>query len=248
VNSAIFAGRVRHTRFSPIHHTFDYRLFMMYLDLSELPALFDPYWGWSARGPALARFSRAHHLGDPSVPLDTAVRDLVSQTLSERPEGAIHLLTHLQYFGYCFNPVSFYFCHDAGGQLSALVAEVNNTPWGERQCHTFRVDAQPGPLIFEHEKTFHVSPFMPMNLHYRWTFTREPDQLSVQVQTRENDRPMLSAHMTLSRREISGRTLLETLLHHPWMTAKVTGAIYYQALRLWLKGAPFFRHPAKVRR
>ncbi len=136
MDSAIFAGQVRHRRIQPTGHEFVYRLFMMYLDLSELDTVFRHRWLWSTRRSALARFRRENHLGDATVPLDQAVRDLVEGETGSRPQGPVRLLTNLSYFGYCFNPVSFYYCFDAADQqLETIVAEVNNTPWGERFCY-----------------------------------------------------------------------------------------------------------------
>ena len=139
MNSAIFSGQVRHRRMKPTGHEFVYRLFMMYLDLSELDTVFKHHWFWSTRKAALARFRRENHLGDAAVPLDQAVRDLVQGETGSLPQGPIRLLTNLSYFGYCFNPVSFYYCFDAGDQhVETIVAEVNNTPWGERHCYVLR--------------------------------------------------------------------------------------------------------------
>ena len=123
MNSAIFEGQVRHRRTQPTGHEFVYRLFMMYLDLSELDTVFKNRWFWSARRSALARFRRENHLGDKSVSLDKAVRDLVETETGSRPRGPVRLLTNLSYFGYCFNPVSFYYCFDADDQqVQTIVA------------------------------------------------------------------------------------------------------------------------------
>jgi DUF1365 family protein len=136
MNSCIYEGRVRHTRTTPVGHTFDYRLFMMYLDLDELPTLFQKRWLWSVSRPALARFHRDDHIGDPAESLSESVRKLVEAETGKRPEGPIRLLTNLAYFGYCFNPVSFYYCFSEDGEtVETIVAEVNNTPWGERDTY-----------------------------------------------------------------------------------------------------------------
>ena len=100
----------------PTGHEFVYRLFMMYLDLDELDSVFRHRWFWSVKRPALARFRRENHLGDATVPLDTAVRDLVLAETGSRPQGPVRLLTNLSYFGYCFNPVSFYYCFDSADE------------------------------------------------------------------------------------------------------------------------------------
>ncbi len=112
MQSGIYEGQVRHTRKSPVLHAFRYRLFMMYLDLDELPGLFEGRWFWSATRPALARFRRSNHLGDNEQPLRDAVLDLVETESGRRPGGPVRLLTNLSYFGYCFNPVSFYYCFE----------------------------------------------------------------------------------------------------------------------------------------
>ena len=166
--SAIYAGHVRHRRFEPTEHSFRYPLFLMYLDLSELDSVFRDRWLWSTRRPAVARFDRRGHLGDPRQPLDASVRDLVESKTGRRPTGPIRLLTHLRYFGHCFNPVSFYYCFDeTGAELETLVAEVNNTPWGERHCYVLSegTESTNGAVkSFRAAKQFHVSPFMDMNV------------------------------------------------------------------------------------
>jgi DUF1365 family protein len=169
MQSCIYAGSVRHRRFSPVANEFRYGIFMMYLDLGELDHLFDGYWFWSARRAAPAWFRRADHYGDPRQPLDQSIRELVERATGERPAGSIRLLTHLRHFGYCFNPVSFYYCLDAGGAISHVVMEVNNTPWGETHCYVLPRPAHgsSGPLRFEFDKAFHVSPFLPMDMRWR---------------------------------------------------------------------------------
>ena len=158
--SAIYAGRVRHRRMRPVPHAFHNRLFMMYLDLDELDVVFDGRWFWSTRRAAPARFRREHHLGDPERPLADCVRDLVTAESGQRPAGPIRLLTHLQYFGYCFNPVSFYYCFDEEDRrVETIVAEVNNTPWGERHCYVLPMSedlGRGGHHRFQARKAMHV--------------------------------------------------------------------------------------------
>ena len=112
MNSCLYVGQIRHRRLAPKPHFFFYRIFMAYLDLQELDTVFTGNPLWSTRRPALAWFRRADYLGDPSVPLDQAVRDLVEQKTGVRPIGPVRVLSHLRYFGYSFNPVSFYYCFD----------------------------------------------------------------------------------------------------------------------------------------
>jgi DUF1365 family protein len=249
MKSGIYQGQVKHRRFRPVPHAFRYRMFMMYLDLAELPELFRGRWLWSVRRAALARFRREDHLGEPGVPLDESVRDLVRRETGRRPAGPIRLLTHLRYFGYVFNPVSFYYCFDADDQrVETIVAEVNNTPWGERHCYVLpqaQSSGSGGHLRFSPEKVMHVSPFMEMDVDYDWRFNAPADRLTVHMENARQGSKIFDATLVLRREEIRASSLARVLVAYPLMTLKVILAIHWQALRLWLKGVPVHDHPAK---
>ena len=245
--SAIYTGRVRHRRYAPRLHAFTSRLFLMYLDLDELPTLFTARWLWRYERRGFAAFNRADYLGDPAVPLADAVRALVADRTGRRPNGPIRLLTHLRYLGYCFNPVSVYYCFDRDGRdLEAIVAEVTNTPWNERYAYVLDAARGSGDAAtrrFRFAKAFHVSPFMGMDCTYDWRFTVPGTRLVVHMENHTPAGKLFEAAMTLRRREISAAALARTLLEYPLMTARVTAAIYLQAARLWIKRTPFFSHP-----
>ncbi len=249
MQSCIYEGQVRHTRSNPVGHAFCYRLFMMYLDLDELPTLFDKHWFWSVRRAAPARFRRSDHLGPPHQPLAESVRDLVECETGQRPQGPVRLLTNLSYFGYCFNPVSFYYVYgEDAGRPEAIVADVSNTPWGERDTYVLQVarDADSRkPLAFSPDKKMHVSPFMPMNVDYDWRFRAPGRSISVFMANDIDGERVFNASIRMTRTEISSLSLARVLLAYPFMTLKVIGGIYWQALRLWIKGCPFYAHPDK---
>lgn len=244
LESCLYEGWVRHRRQSPVAHTFRYPLFMAYLDLSELEDLFRGRWLWSTRRPAVARFHRRDHLGAPRVPLDVAVRDLVEQKTGARPSGPIRLLTHLRYFGYVFNPVSFYYCFDPpGDRVTTIVADVSNTPWGERYQYVLTAAAGGARHRFALRKAFHVSPFMPMEIDYDWRFTDPAGSLAVHMISRRDAQPLFDATLSLQRRPMDGASLARILIRHPAMTLQVVAGIYWQALRLRLKRVPFYSRP-----
>ena len=248
MESCIYEGRVLHQRSSPTSHKFEFPMFMMYLDLAELPEVFRGRWLWSHRRPALARFDRRDHLGDPEVPLDRAVRDLVETNCGSRPSGPIRLLTHLRYLGLAFNPVSFFYCFsESGDALEAIVAEVTNTPWKERHCYVLRPESgefeQPVQRFVD-RKDFHVSPFMDMDVTYHWSVATPGRTLRIGIANRGSDgKGFFSALLEMKRVEIDGGSLARVLARYPWMTAQVIAGIYWQAWRLHRKGVPYHPHP-----
>ena len=247
MHSCLYEGQVRHRRFTPRAHEFSYRLFLAYIDLDELDTVFEPYRLWSVDRPNFASFRRTDHLGDDSIPLKTAVSELVKEHTGHLPSGPIRLLTHFRYGGYGFNPVSFYYCFDASGEeVETIVAEVNNTPWGEQHCYVLSDQDDTGEGTFRRyqpRKDFHVSPFMPMDIEYDWRFSPVADQLNVHMENYRQGSKLFDATLSLERKEISSRSLASALVRYPLVTARVSVGIYYQALRLWLKKIPFYTHP-----
>lgn len=248
MESALYSGWIRHRRFLPVAHEFRYPLALLYLDLSELDIVFRGQMFWSAGDSEadanLAWFRRSDHFGPRNEPLDVTVRRYVAAATGEVPKGPIRLLTQPRYFGYVFNPISVYYCFDArGNDVEAVVAEVSNTPWNERHCYVLGTPGKPWNPDQRFPKAFHVSPFMPLDQEYVWRSRTPRNQLAIHMESIEAGRTVFDATLTLARREIEASVLREALWFRPIQTARVMGAIHWEALRLWWKGVPYVPHP-----
>jgi DUF1365 family protein len=241
--SALYVGAVIHRRLRPKVHQFRYRAFWLLVDLNELPAL-------AAR---LRLFSHnrfnlfALHdtdLGDGSA---TPLRDQAERILSEAgidiAGGSIQLLCMPRTFGYSFNPISIYYCHRRNGKLAAIIYEVHNT-FGERHSYIAAIKTESDQLRQTCRKVFYVSPFMDMDLVYHFRMSEPTERLTVGISASQGGEPVLNACLAGHRRELSDSALLLIFLKIPLITAKVTLAIHWEALRLWLKGIRLRARPA----
>jgi uncharacterized protein len=208
---------------------------LFYLDLDELPRLLGGRFVRTA--PGALRFRRSDYLGPDSAPLDHTVREQVVSALGTRPDGPIRLLTQLRSFGHCFNPVSFYYCFDpAGERLDAVVAEVTNTPWGER--HAYVIPGRGGSLA----KALHVSPFMPMDHRYTVRVAVPGERVAIHIDSRRNGAPAFGATLALHRRELTRPAAARVAARYPFANLRVLALIYGHAVGLKLAGAPVHRH------
>ncbi|HTX06817.1 MAG TPA: DUF1365 domain-containing protein [Steroidobacteraceae bacterium] len=250
LRSAVYEGVVRHHRLAPRAHAFSYRLAQLYLDLEEIDRVFAGRWLWSRESHNLAEFRRGDYLGPSALPLTEAVKRLVERHTGRRPAGPVRLLTHPRYAGYIFNPVSFYYCYCADGvALSAIVAEITNTPWGERHAYVLPTESAchvAGDWQWTFAKAFHVSPFVAPMREYAWRFSAPGERLRVHMSVLGVEGPELEATLSLERRPLNGASLARVLWRYPLMTAQVIGAIHWEALRLWLKRTPIHDHPRNL--
>ncbi|MBI5085683.1 MAG: DUF1365 domain-containing protein [Acidobacteria bacterium] len=247
MESAIYTGTLRHRRFAPARHEFSYPLFMAFLDIDGIPDLmrvspFSSYnrWNW-------ASFDERDHFGDPALPLRERLRAAAAEQALTLPGGPIFLLTHLRYLGYAFNPISVFYCFSRERRLDLILAEVNNT-FGESRNYWLSGLNRLTPStahVYRCPKALHVSPFMPMDLEYRFALTVPGERLIVHMNTLQGAHSCFDATLSLRRQPWSASALHRALGRFPCVTAKTIAAIHWQALRLFLKKVPVFTHPAR---
>jgi hypothetical protein len=244
--SCLYEGAIRHRRRDP-RNEFCHRIALAYLDLDELPHLLD---GRLTRpGPGLLRFRRADYLGDPTIPLGNAVRECVHALTGARPSGPIRLLAQLRSWGFCFNPVSFYYCFEPdGARLAYVLAEVTNTPWGERHAYVLS-ERRTGSGVVRgaFAKQLHVSPFFGMDHRYHARASTPAETLSVHIENEHAGAIVFDATLHLRRRELTPTTAARSSLAPPVASARVLALIYRRALGLRLKGARIHPHPSAAR-
>lgn len=217
---------------------------MPFLNLDTLPELLGASWGWSANRPALAWFRRADFHGDPSLPLKDAVLDTVFHASGVRPTGPVYMLGNLRYFGFIINPICCYYCFSADGNtLEYMVVDVTNTPWKQRHSYVLAAAGDSETLKTNFSKEMHVSPFYPMDMRYEWQSNTPSEKLYISLVNTRADKREFEASLTMRKTEATPASLRRALLAYPYMTIKVGLAIYWQALRLWLKGTKFYSHP-----
>lgn len=251
-NSGIYSGWVQHRRFTPVEHSFRYRLFMLCLDLDE-ESLLDSFGWWFKRGVRfwcvsfregdyLPLHKQRQNAGSDLPALKQRVLDFIEHELGFRPNGSVKMLAQFRYFGYVKNPLCTFFCFDSDSETPvAIVAEVHNTPWGER--HAYALDVRDQPSVNQavaFEKQFHVSPFNPIDMQYRWRSTAPNDSVSIHLENWRQGEQVMDATIALSKEPFTARNLLTKVIAFPVVTVKIISAIYWQALKLWVKRAPFY--------
>jgi DUF1365 family protein len=243
--SALYVGTIRHRRLD-LDRQFTHRLALAYLDLSELPRLLEGRLLSPRPGPM--RFRRRDYLRPLDQPLDRTVRERVVALGGPPTAGPIRLLTQPATFGLCFNPVSFYYLFDPSGErLTAVLAEVTNTPWGERHAYLLSDTSRDGRRSDgRFAKELHVSPFQGMDHTYQAHAGLPAETLSVHIDSRRAGRPVFDATLSLSRRPLTRAEVTRSALRFPLATARTVALIYGHALGLKLAGARVFPHPQAV--
>ena len=244
MKSCLYRGDIEHRRFSPVSNRFSYSVLYYFLDLDEIEKIFKMPFLFSYNFPGILSFWRKDYLGPVEKPLKQSVSDYVLEATGKAVTGPIRLLTNISYFGYCMNPVSFYYCYDnTGSEVEFVVSEITNTPWGEKHRQVFEMKEK----VHKFPKSFHVSPFMPMSIDYTWVFQAPKEELSVYMQNRNSRQTpiIFDSTLKLKKEPLTFLSVFANFLSFPLVTFKTIVAIHYQALKLYLKKSPVYDHPHK---
>lgn len=247
---ALYSGTVVHLRTRPARHHLSYRVFSLFLDIDALPTLNTIRTGLIGYNrKALVQVKDSDHGPRTGAPL----RPWLNAILHDKGYGHLvgnpaRLLCFPRLWGYAFNPLSMYYCYNDKGTLGAVLYQVANT-FGESHCYLLPVDDDllPGnPVRHGTDKVFHVSPFMQMDCRYQFNFTPPGKKLAFQIAEfdRQNT-PLLFANHLGSHEGLTSKALLRALIRNPVLSHKIIAGIHWEALKLWMKGVPFFPKPIK---
>lgn len=241
LSSAFYVGTLTHLRLGPgPANRFTRKIALPLVFLDELGALERSSHLFSASRSAPLRFRREDFLSPKIDSLEEAVLTTLRNGGHGAPGARVAFLANLRTFGWLFNPLSLYYAFNHERNVQSVIAEVENTPWHERHAY---VVGPPGEHRFA--KELHVSPFLPMDLSYRFEYTEPSETIRVRLDAYAGEDRRFSALFQGDRQSLDREGIRRLLLHHPLSAQRVTSGIYAHAARLALKRAPFYRHPNK---
>ena len=238
----IYSGKVTHERFMPTHNFFSYKYSMIMIDLDKMQSFFNKSILWSYEKINFGSFYQKDYFKKTN----TLKKDVLRFLRKNEIEGIdkVYLLTTPRILGLCYNPVSFYFCYQEG-ELQAVISDINNTPWNQKFAYLHKWQTNSTMQTFEFNKEFHISPFMPMNIFYKWSFNKPTDMIIITMNNYENGNHLFNATMKLKKKALSSRSLNKIFIAIPLIPIQTLTKIYWNALKLWVKKTPFYKHPKK---
>lgn len=237
--AALYIGNVMHARLKPFMHRFNYRVMSLLIELDRLEDADRQSILFGVNRRALYSFHERDHGRRDGSSLRAYAADCARAHGIDLTGGKVLLLGYPRLLGYAFNPLSVYFCFNAAGELALMIYEVRNT---FRQMHHYVLPVAPDQrraelIRQEQDKTFCVSPFIEADMRYLFRISRPADTVRIRILETDFDGPLLAATFSGRRSPLTSTSLAKAFLALPFVTAKIIAAIYWQALRLWLKGA-----------
>jgi len=237
MNSGIYRGQVRHRRFSPKPHSFNYNMYMLALDLNELDLVSDTSTLFSLKKFAPISFFQSDYVKGEPGNLKQRIASKVTQLGGNWDGAKVIFMGQCRNFGIYFSPANFFFCYNSDDECKTMLVEVSNTPWLERHYYLIDITKQQRT-----DKTFHVSPFMDLDMQYCWRVKAPSEKVLIHIENHKEEK-VFDATVALTRCEFNRSNMLKTWLNTPAMTLKVVAGIYWQALKLFAKRIPFIAHP-----
>ena len=245
-NSCIYNGKVIHKRFKPKEHYFKYKVFSLFLDLSELNVIEKNIKIFSYNKFNLISFFDIDHGPRDGTSLINWIKKNLKNIGINNENIKIKLLCYPRILGYVFNPLSIFFIYDNKNNLISILYEVKNT-FGEQHTYVFNVKKKDNLIKNFCNKKFHVSPFIEMDCKYSFKILEPKNKLSVVINQSDQTGKLLYASQDGIRSQLSGKNLIFSYISHPLMTFKIIGAIHFEALKLWFKGIKLVKRKIKIK-
>lgn len=244
IAEGIYTGKVWHRRLLPFEHLFHYRMLMIAVDLNNLADVFTSKMLLTYNQAGILALRDRDHFPESAHSLRDNIVAMLPAAIAAKPYKIL-LISQLAHFGFAFNPISFFVISSAeNDQILGLILEVHNTPWGERHYYQlFDIQHQQDVVHAKFDKVLHVSPFLSMDFSYVFSLRKSASGLSIKMENWHDEVQHFNAGIVLDHHPLERRHIILQLLRHPFSPIKTVAAIYWQALKLWLKGAKFFPHP-----
>jgi len=239
-------GYVIHNRLKPKPHRFKYNMCWCVFDLAQMDHWIRKTKFWKHNGWSLFSIKDKDYVNADECPIEEKIKSYITAQTQKQFSGRIYLFTHPRFLGYGFNSVSMYFCYQ-DKQLSYIISEINNTPWGEKKmylhdCQTATQD-EAGYYLFEFKKSFHISPFVSMNVDYSWRFFVDQQTIKVNMALHQDNVNILNVVLDTNITPYMDNSIIKFPLRRLFQPWKMSLGIYWQAMKLWLKKTPFYSHP-----